>query len=259
MAGAAGTLTRSGTFVWEELITSDVAGAREFYGALFGWKFEEGEMPDGGPYVMFGPSEQKIGGLMSREGVPLHWATYVGVDSADDAAAKAIELGATVLAEPFEVPGVGRMAVIQDPTGPVIQVWESIGGEGNPPEAVHGTVAWREVRTPNIDKALSFYTEWLGWISEASDMGEFVYHVFHKGELPVAGAMGLFGDMANIPPHWAVTFNVDDVAATVAKAKELGAELQMAPDDIPGVGTFAAMQDPQGVSFGIMKWSEDRN
>lgn len=213
-------------------------------------------MPGGGSYTMFGPGEQRIGGMYTREDVPPHWATYVGVDSADEAAARASELGAKVLAEPFDVMEMGRMAVIQDPTGAVIQVWQAVGDEGTTPPSVQGTVAWRELRTSEIDAAVKFYGEWLGWNAVANDMGDFTYYVFHKGELPVAGGMQLFGEMANIPAHWAITFKADDVDATFAAAVEHGAVAQMPPGDLPDVGRFSALADPQGVSFGIMKWAD---
>lgn len=255
MANAAGTLTRSGTFVWEELVTSDVAGAREFYGSVLGWSFDEMPMGEGMTYTMAGPGEQTVGGIFQAADIPPHWGTYVGVDSADAATAKAVELGATVIKDPFDVMDNGRMAVIQDPTGAVIQVWQALGDEGTEPTPAHGTVAWREVRTVDIEAAVTFYSEWLGWKAVANDMGDFVYYVFHKDEVPVAGAMQLFGEMSEVPPHWSVTFNVDDVDATFAKATANGAKEQMAPDDISGVGRFAALEDPQGVSLGIMKWA----
>ena len=256
MAGVAGTLTRSGTFVWEELVTSDVKAAREFYGALLGWSFDVMPMGEGMTYTMAGPGDQTVGGLFQSTDIPPHWGTYVGVESADDATAKAEKLGAKVLKQPFDVMGNGIMSVIEDPTGAVIQLWQALGGEGDEPTPAHGTVAWRELRTGDIDAALTFYSELFGWNAVANDMGNMVYYVFHKDERPVAGAMQLFGKMANVPPHWAVTFNVDDVDASFAVATGSGATVQMAPDDLPDVGRFAALADPQGVSFGIMKWAQ---
>jgi predicted enzyme related to lactoylglutathione lyase len=256
MAGAAGsTLTRSGTFVWEELITSDVAGAREFYGTLFGWTFDDAQMPGGDEYVMFGPADTRIGGLYTKDDMPTGWITYVGVDSSDDAASRASELGATVLMGPFDVPEAGRMAVVKDPSGGVIQTWQPLGDEGSAPPPVHGTVAWRELRTPDATAAGAFYAGWLGWKPVANDMGDFTYTVFHKGDEGVAGMMEMTGERAGIPAHWAITFNVDDVDAAYDTALAAGATTQMPPDDLPDVGRFAALVDPQGNHFGIMRWA----
>jgi predicted enzyme related to lactoylglutathione lyase len=123
-----------GTFSWAELSTSEPDGAKRFYAALFGWDYDDRPIPDGSVYTMARRDGKEAAALYAaREGMPTAWATYVTVESADATAARARELGATVLAEPFDVLKAGRMAVIQDPTGAIVSVWEpreSIGRDG---------------------------------------------------------------------------------------------------------------------------------
>lgn len=119
-----------GAFSWSELMTTDTTKAAEFYGKLFGWKVEAMPMPggpaDAPPYHVIKPrgAEDAIGGLMAcpQSGMPPAWGIYVTVDNVDETVAQTKALGGKVLMEIMEVPGVGRMATIQDPQGAVISV-----------------------------------------------------------------------------------------------------------------------------------------
>src|SRR5688572_10195358 len=125
MAGAAGTLTRSGTFVWEELLTSDLRAARDFYGKVIGWEFDKMPVDEGESfYTLVKADGEVIGGALEVSTMPPTWVTYVGVESADEAIAQARELGAEIKREPFDVQDVGRMGVIVDPGGAALCVWE---------------------------------------------------------------------------------------------------------------------------------------
>ena len=114
-----------GAFSWNELSTPDPKAATEFYGSLFGWRFETMDMGQG-PYHLIKVGDTSVGGLMApppgAEGMPPCWGAYVTVAQCDETVTKAQQLGAKVLAGPFDIPSVGRMAVLQDPQGAVIQV-----------------------------------------------------------------------------------------------------------------------------------------
>ena len=110
------------TFVWNELMTTDGDKAARFYAALFGWSTKSVEMADGMRYTIFQRNGEDVGGMMKMDGpqwqgVPSHWMTYVAVEDVDATAAKARSAGGTICVEPFDVPTVGRMAVVTDPTG----------------------------------------------------------------------------------------------------------------------------------------------
>lgn len=114
-----------GAFSWNELSTPDPKAATEFYGGLFGWRFETMDMGQG-PYYVVKVGDTSVAGMMApppgAEGMPPCWGSYVTVADCDATVGKAQQLGAKLLAGPFNVPSVGRMAVLQDPQGAVIQV-----------------------------------------------------------------------------------------------------------------------------------------
>jgi uncharacterized protein len=107
-----------GVFVWDELGTSDVDGAQRFYEEVFGWTTSDMGAEYGG-YRVFNCGETGIAGLMKLpdESIPVHWQPYVAVDDPDATVARAAELGGSTLAEPMDVPRVGRLAVLRDPQG----------------------------------------------------------------------------------------------------------------------------------------------
>ena len=117
-----------GVFVWDELITRDVEGARRFYGEVVGWESRDQDMGNGGVYTMFSSGGTDRAGCMpAPEGVdvPPFWQAYVAVEDVDSTCAKAADLGAATLMEPFDVPTVGRMAIVKDPTGAVVGLYRA--------------------------------------------------------------------------------------------------------------------------------------
>ena len=114
-----------GFFHWNELLTTDVDKAKDFFSKTVGWTFEDMPMPDGGKYYVAMSEGEPVGGMMNMpaavpSGTPPHWLSYLEVEDLEDAASKVKAAGGTVLREPFEVPEVGRIAMIADPTGAVL-------------------------------------------------------------------------------------------------------------------------------------------
>jgi hypothetical protein len=114
-----------GKFVWNELNTYDVDGAKKFLSAALGWSFEAMPMPDS-TYWVAKNGNDRIGGifdlnvLKDRHGIPEHWLSYVAVDDIDARVKKALTIGAKEMRAPFDVPGVGRIAILQQPGGAVV-------------------------------------------------------------------------------------------------------------------------------------------
>jgi len=158
-----------GSFCWIELNTSDPAAAKQFYSGLFGWDAEDTPAGPDMVYTMLrikGLDVAAMCGLQAEQkahGVPPHWMTYVTVESADDAAAKAASLGGKVMAGAFDVMDVGRMAVIQDPQGAVFCVWQPKAHIGARLVGETGTFGWDELWTTDTKKAVEFYTGLFGW------------------------------------------------------------------------------------------------
>ena len=113
-----------GEFSWNELVSTDVAASKKFYSSLFGWSTDA--FMGGTDYTLFKQGDTMVGGLMQcpKGGVPSHWLPYVTVDDVDASAAKAKSLGAQVVMEPFDVPTVGRIAVLLDPQGAAVGLFK---------------------------------------------------------------------------------------------------------------------------------------
>jgi uncharacterized protein len=243
-----------GTFSWVDLTTSDFEGARDFYGSLFGWEFEDNEIPGGGVYTMCKVGGEYVAAIPpATDQHPPHWNNYVTVASADDAAAKAKELGATLIEEPFDVMEAGRMALLQDPTGAALCVWEprdAIGaGRVNDP----GCLTWNELHTPDPAKALEFYTGLFGWDSDKMEMeGGLSYTIVKVGERSNGGMMDA---QEGEPPNWLPYFTVESRDATADKAKQLGAQELLRLD--MEIGKFAVFADPQGAAFAVYEGEVD--
>lgn len=256
------TSAQPGSFCWVDLHTTDVEAAKAFYSELFGWKTRTDEMPGGGTYTMLSVGDKIIGGLggqtedMKKQGVLPMWTSYVAVASADDAVAKAVELGGTVIAPAFDVMEAGRMAVLLDPTGAVFSVWQSKQHHGAELWAETGAPCWNELATRDADKAKQFYAGLFGWQPNTKE-GPFAYTEWEReGTYPAGGMLQMDGDKWDgIPPHWMVYFAVEDVDQSATRASSLGGTLKVPPTDIPDVGRFSVIQDPQGGVFSIFTMS----
>lgn len=248
-----------GTFCWVELGTTDGEAAKRFYTELFGWTFSDSPIGPDMVYTMLKLDEQNIGALyqmpseMTSQGIPPNWLSYVSVASADESAAKAKELGATVMKDPFDVMDVGRMAVIQDPTGAVFAIWQAGTNKGAAIFNVPGSLCWNELATNDTAKDGEFYSGLFGWTKDTMNLGPMEYTMFANNGRGAGGMFKLTPEMAGIPPHWLNYFAVDDCDAKVKKATELGASIMKPADDIPGIGRFAILRDPQNAVFAVIK------
>jgi predicted enzyme related to lactoylglutathione lyase len=240
--------TTTGKFVWHEQVSPDPERAQDFYTQLFGWGtevYKPGEVD----YTMISSRGHNHGAFSKAlEGAPPpHWLGHVRVENLDETIEKAQNAGGKLAAGPFEMGEVGRLAIIGDPQGAYVSLYEP-AGEGPMPD---GVFVWDELATSDPDGAQRFYEDVFGWTT--ADMGPEYggYRIFNRGETGIAGFMTLPDD--SIPPHWKPYMYVDDPDATTAKAKELGAAAPMEPMDVPNVGRLAVLCDPQGAAFGIIR------
>lgn len=247
----------TGNFCWNELATRDTDAAKTFYTQLFGWDSEDTPMPGdaGGEYTLFKLGEIPIGGLYEMkgprfEGVPPHWAMYVSVDDVDATVATATDAGGKVVWGPFDVPGIGRMAGLADPTGAVLSAFES----GETPERPDmenrvGSFCWAELHTNDTDAAGAFYTKVYGWTTKSDDAGPTQYHEWINRGTPIGGMMKIDASWGDVPPHWMNYVAVADCDATAARATELGGKILVPPMTIPEVGRFSMFTDPGGAGL----------
>jgi predicted enzyme related to lactoylglutathione lyase len=241
-----------GTPSWVDLATSDAESARAFYTALFGWEDEkQGEGP--GCYTMLRKDGRDVAALFPAgpENGPPHWNTYVTVADLDTAVEKAEPAGGGVIMPPSDVMGMGRMAVVSDPAGAVLALWEPRGYIGARLVNEPGAFCWSELTTSDRERAAAFYGAVLGWSSRTNTMGPMTYTEFQNGVCTVAGMM----ETAGVAPHWGVYFAVADADETAARAEELGGSVLRPPMDLP-IGRFATLVDPQQAVFSIIQFAE---
>lgn len=245
---------------WVDLATPDPAASKEFYAALFGWEYDDQPTDqEGTDYTMalhHGHSAagmMKLSPEMAASGMPPVWSTYVAVDDLEGAVAQVESAGGAVMQPAMDVMDAGRMAVIADPAGAVICLWEARNHIGAEVVNEPGTFSWSELMTPDPAAVAPFYGAVFGWTVQTVPMptGEYtVFHVADGNENGIAGAM--VSPMEGMPAFWGVYFTVADTAATVASARELGAQIMLDATPTPGVGTLATIVDPQGAVFSVM-------
>src|SRR5689334_220900 len=162
-----------GMFCWADLGSPDALDAKRFYTALFGWTAEDRPMGPGAFYTTLNHQERAVAALYAQDpasgaGAP-HWLTYISVGSANEAARRTRELGGTVVVEPFDVLDVGRMALVQDPTGAVVALWQPRRHVGAGIMNETGALCWNELATLDPGRAEAFYAGLLGWSATTRD------------------------------------------------------------------------------------------
>jgi uncharacterized protein len=243
-----GVQTKVGTFIWHEQHSTDVEKSKSFYTDLLGWNTEAwpGEME----YTIVKVGDQGHGGIMAAQGgAPSHWLGHVLVEDPDEIARRAEAAGGKVLFGPQDIPEVGRFALIADPQGAILSAFAP-KGEGM---LVEGVFVWDELHTSDTAAAKSFYGEVFGWKARDEDMGGVTYTIFSTPSGTDVGGCFPLEEGMQAPPHWLVYIAADDIDATTARAKELGATVFVEPADIPNVGRFSVVQDPTGAVFGLFK------
>lgn len=245
-------------FCWINLMSPDGEKARGFFASLLGWTY--GEMPGvpGGQLILVGGLT--AGAFMDLDvvkmppGTPPVIGVMVRVDDADATVKKARSLGGQA-EDAFDVMENGRMAMLHDPNGARIAVWQpKKQSTADCDSHANGAPTWFETLTTDPARAATFYSSLFAWKAEEQALPGMSYTVFKLGDRPIAGAMGRMPHMGEVPPHWGTYFAVDDVDGTAARGGALGGKLCIPPQDIPGVGRFALLLSPQGVSFHLRQY-----
>jgi predicted enzyme related to lactoylglutathione lyase len=257
---------------WIDTSQPDPDAACAFYQALFGWEFED-VMPQGSPARYFigrirGRDAAAVGSVPEGAPAAVRWDTYVWVDSADETVAKVRAAGGGVVTEPFDVMDAGRTAVVTDREGAAFCLWQPGSHKGAQVVNEHGALNFNTLFTRDPDAAGAFYGAVFGWRTLTIPAGvmwtlagygdhleertpglreQMAQMAAPEGFIDVVAALNRT-DAAEAEPHWGVTFGVDDVAATAAKARELGGEVVAGPLDAPW-SRLAVINDPQGASF----------
>jgi uncharacterized protein len=249
-----------GTPNWVDVQTTDQSAGKDFYGSLFGWSFNDQPSPDGRVYSMAVLNGETVAAVApmppgAPEGMPPVWNTYIAVDDVDATLGKVGPAGGQVFMPAFDIGDAGRMAVIGDPTGAVVALWQAKEHIGATLVNETGAVIWNELLTDGPDSALAFYEAVLGITHSTMEMAPGQqYRLLKVGDTQVGGCME--PPMPGVPNHWHVYFAVDDADATAAKASAQGGQVVAEPFDIPSVGRSAVLSDPQGAVFSVLKPAE---
>jgi len=245
----------NGLFNWVDLTTTDQEGAKAFYSGLFGWEADDIPTPMGPMYTMFRIQGNNVagGGPMppDMQGMLPYWMSYVKHDDVDAVVTKVVAAGGTVPMPAMDVMEEGRMALIQDPTGAMVGVWQPKNHIGAQLVNMDNTLVWNELQTRDAKTAAAFYGTVFGWTHSQDGSG---YYVFATDGRAQAGMMEMGDSWGPMPPSWSAYFMVADIQATVAKAQALGGKIFVPPTQAGEMGTFAVIQDPQGAVFTAMQF-----
>jgi predicted enzyme related to lactoylglutathione lyase len=250
---------QAGVPCWVETLQPDIDSAKAFYGSVFGWEYAgPGEMPGDPPGQYFvarlrGRDVAGVGSLPPD--TPIAWNTCVSVASAERACEEAERAGGSVLVSPFDAPPAGRAAVITDPSGAVLEVWEP--GERHGAGLVNEPSAWAmsALRTREADAAAAFYSSVFGWETEPFAGGISLFRLpgYVGGEplQPVPrDVVAALVPTDEPQAHWAVNFWVDDADAAAARATQAGGSVLARPSDAGGLPQ-TVLADPAGAAFSV--------
>jgi len=256
---------RQGGYIWYELLSPDPEGSKAFYDSVVGWNIGEGA-PEFQGYRMIGRSDGKYAGgvfpltdEMRAHGARPTWLGYIHVPDVDRSVKDIEQAGGKALMAPFDIPNVGRIALVADPQGAPFYVMKPIPPANDPDaesdvfspdQAQH--VRWNELSTSDPDAALDFYKRQFGWGQEGDmDMGEMGKYRFIQANGVTIGAI------MRKPPQlpvsaWTYYIGVDDIDRAVSAINNGGGKIINGPMEIPG-GEFALNAiDPQGAPFGLV-------
>lgn len=245
-----------GLFVWYELLTTDIAAAKVFYGGVVGWGSEDASTAEFA-YSLFTAGHGPVGGLMDlppearKLGATPRWVGYVAVDDVDTRAERIKRLGGAIYVPPTDT-NIGRIAVVADPQTATLALVKGLKlgqqSEADPDEP--GGIGWRELYAADGNKAFAFYQALFDWREPEADTHPLPsYHLFAAGGRTIGG---MFTKHARVPvPFWLYYFNVGDVDMALRRVEEGGGRIALGPHDLPDDTGIARCIDPQGAMFAL--------
>ncbi len=244
-AGSAADIHLPGRIVWNDLLTSDVSAAREFYGQLFDWSFDGNER-----YTIITHDGRRIGGIIhvvSPSGEPRtpRWLMTMSVPDVDEASAFVLTSGGKVHEGPGNLKGRGRASLVSDPHGAQLALLRAEAGDPVDMPAQSGTWLWHELWTDDPEDSIEFYTALAGY-SGTEDLDD--YYILKTGNEWRAGVRAVFD--RNLEQRWVPVIRVDDADATAAQATHLGGRVVVTaqPD------ATVLLSDPGGALFIVQEW-----
>jgi uncharacterized protein len=247
-----------GTINWVDLVSTDLDAASGFYTRLFGWETEDTPMPGGpGVYRFFRKGGRDVAAAgpmppeMAAQGVPSHWNVWVASDSADETAERAAAAGGQVLMAPTTLGPSGRLAMVADPGGAAVGVWQAGDHIGAGVVDEPGAMTWWEVNTRAFEACRRFYGEVFGWTAEPLEAPGVTYATWKLDGRTVGGMLEMTEQWEGIDAHWMTYFAVTDTDDAARRAAEAGGSVGAPPFDT-AYGRIAVLSDPSGGHFSVV-------
>ncbi|MBF6601589.1 MAG: VOC family protein [Sphingorhabdus sp.] len=260
---------KQGDFIWYELMTSDADAAQAFYGPLIGWNFSGSGQADM-DYRQISIDGDGVGGILTLTpemlsgGAAPCWAGYISVDDVDASARSIKEAGGTIHREPWDIPGVGRVAFVADGQGVPFYIMAPTPPADNPDatsnafaatQPMVGHCAWNELATTDPKDAKAFYSQQFGWEQDGDmDMGPMGKYEFLKVGDERGFMLGALMPKPDEMPQsaWTYYFRVPDIDKAVVAINANGGTVTWEPTEIPGGDYSLSAIDPQGANFALV-------
>jgi len=249
-----------GKFIWADLFTSEVDAARQFYAATFGWEWRWVIQHPVHGYGMFYAEGRAVAGVAHypnpETGKPYaRWIHYLSVADVKSAAGDTVARGGRVLLDRRNIPHRGDFAVVADPEGAPFGVLHSSTGDPPDYQTQIGEWLWEGLFSRDADAASKFYASLFGYeIYGPGDGADILEYVLAAGGYSRAG-IGQLRAESDSKPTWLGFVRVDDVGATVERARGAGGEVLHERDPEDPEGHLAIVADPFGAVIGLMKWT----
>ncbi len=239
---------------WVDFAASDLDASKEFYAGLFGWTYFQ---DDDNPYLVCMVDESPVAGMMALTpemgDMPPGWSVYVPVENLEASIKVSTDAGGMVYQPPFEVDADLRMAVIGDPRGGAICLFEGLGDSGLKLQDEVGASCWYDCLSRDVPGAVEFYSKLFGWTTEEVPMGDDgVYTIFSREGEQTCGIVTMPDQVPEeVPSHWIVNFSVADVDIAAKYVTDNGGTITMPAVDTP-YGRRGGLMDPWGAPLNVM-------
>lgn len=247
------------SFCWVDLTTTDKQSAIDYYSELFGWT----NMPSSSivHYDMFLLNKKAVAAInempeevKSLQSSSPYWMAHIAVENIEKSLNRVEELGGTLISNAINEAGDnGLFAVIQDPEGAILGLWQGINHYGFAYSNINSSFCWSEHASRNSNISIPFYEQLFSWSSKTENFGDLPYTTFYFNERPVAGLYIMGSDMANIPCHWLPYFMISNIDTAIAITHKYNGKLLIPKTFIEHIGFFSVISDPQGGVFGLIQ------
>ena len=259
IADASSVEHHPGKVIWADLITPDLAAAKRFYGALFGWTFRDLSIGNS-DYAVATLGGHPVAGILEKSIPPNEhrqpaWLTFIAVRNLEQARSAARSQGAKILAPPKTYADRGAQAVFSDPQGAVFAALASTSGDGPDYLAAPGEWIWSSLLTEDPSRSAAFYKSVFGYEVFDLPSADGAQHVILAADdYARAGIHSL--PPGHRHPHWIGFVRVADASRSAAQAVALGGRILVEPHEDRHGGQVAVVADPAGAPIGLMEWSD---